>query len=164
MGLPCRRAVGWSSAVIFPIPASLCQETSAALGQHLSLSCCPEAGGGEVFGTVVPEPKLVIQGWGGWGGEHFTGGSTCVWGSLSVYRWPFPLSAGKKWAHLDIWYSSGPPLWRLWMILGWSALVICKLSSIRGKNSYVFFPVNRIAFSLEEKFSLTSRAANASAR
>lgn len=65
MGLPCRRAVGSSSAVIFPIPASLCQETSAALGQHLNLSCCPEAGGSEVFGTVVPEPKLVIQGWDG---------------------------------------------------------------------------------------------------
>lgn len=35
--------------------------------------------------------------------------------------------------------------------LGWSGPVICKLNFIRGKFSCTFFPVHRIAFSLEEK-------------
>lgn len=38
MVLPCRRAVGWSSAVIFPVPTSLCQEASTALDQQLDLT------------------------------------------------------------------------------------------------------------------------------
>lgn len=163
MGLPCRRAIGWSSAVIFPIqppsarkpqqhwaniwtcPVVLRLVAARCLGQWcLSPNWLSKAGTGEVGSTSLEAAH-------GFGGAWvFTGGRF--------------LSAGKKWAHLDICYSSGPPLWWLWMILGWSALVICKLSSIRGKFSYVFFPVNRIAFSLEEKFSLTSRAANASAR
>lgn len=58
---------------------------------------------------------------------------------------------------LGYWYSSGPPLWSLWIILGWNAPVICKFSSIRGKISCAFFPVHRIAFSPEEKIRAWSQ-------
>ena len=78
--------------------------------------------------------------------------------------WPFPISAGKKQGHLVMWCSSSPPLWSLWIILGWGVPVICTLNFITEKFSCTFFPVNRIAFSLEEKNSLISRAASTSAR
>lgn len=88
MGLPCQRAMGWNSAVIFPVPASLCQKTSAAPGQHLNLSC-GEPGGREVFGTVGLSPICLSKGRVGSGELHWR----CTWAGegLSLCRWLFPL-------------------------------------------------------------------------